>query len=58
MLQLRLFLSFFGDKVNENIVKFASKYNIVYVFKDTALELNVKSLEYADIYKYSKEIVS
>ena len=34
--------------VNENIVISAITYNIVYVFKDTALKLNVKSREYTD----------
>ena len=57
-LPLRLFLSFFGDMVNENIVKSAIKYNIVYVFKDTAFKLNVKSRKYTDIHNDSKEIVS
>ena len=28
--------------VNENMVKSEIKYNIVYVFKDTALKFNVK----------------
>ena len=32
--------------VNENMVKFEIKYNIVYVFKDTALKFNVKSRKY------------
>ena len=44
--------------VNENIVKSAIKYNIVYVFIDTALKLNVKSRKYTDIHNDSKEIVS
>ena len=43
LLRLRLFLSLFGDIVNENIVKSAFKYNIVYVFKYKALKLIVKS---------------
>ena len=32
--------------VNENMVKFEIEYNIVYVFKNTALKLNVKSRKY------------
>ena len=53
-LLLRLFLSFFAEMVNENMVKSEIKY----VFKDTALKLNVKSRKYADINNDSKEIVS
>ena len=44
--------------MNENIVKSAIKYNIVYVFKDTAFKLNVKSRKSTDIHNDSKEIVS
>ena len=35
--------------VNENMVKYEIKYNIVYVFKDTTFKLNVKSCNYIDI---------
>ena len=41
--------------VNENIVKSESKYNILYIFKDTALKLNVKCRE---IHDDKEEIVS
>ena len=58
LFRLRLFLSFCGDIVNENIVKSAIKYNISHVFKHTALKLNVKSSKYTDIHNDSKEIVS
>ena len=44
--------------VNENMVKSEVKYNIVYLFKDTALKLNIKSPKYTDIHNDSKEIVS
>ena len=46
LLRLRLFLSFLGDMVSENRVKSVIKYSIVYVFKDTALKLNVKFRKY------------
>ena len=55
---MRLFLSFFDGMVNENLVKSEIKCNIVYVFKDTELKLNVKFRKYTDIYNDSKEIVS
>ena len=46
--------------VNENMVKSEIKHNIVHVFKDTVLKLNLKSRK--DIYIYihndSKEIVA
>ena len=58
LLRLRLFLSFCSDIVNENIVKSTIKYNIVHVFKHTALKLNVKSSKYTDIHNDSKEIHS
>ena len=32
--------------LNENMVKFEIKYNLLYVFKDTPLKLNVKSRKY------------
>ena len=32
--------------VNENMVESKTKYKIVYVFKDTSLNLNVKSRKY------------
>ena len=35
--------------VNENVVSFEIKYNIVYVFKDTAVKLNLKSRKYTKI---------
>ena len=34
--------------VNENMVKFKITYNILYVFKNTALKLNVKSRKYTN----------
>ena len=43
--------------MNENMVKSEIKYNIVYVFKDTALKLKVKSREYTDIHNNSKKII-
>ena len=43
--------------VNENMVKSEIKH-IVYVFKDTALKLNVKSCKYIDIHNDNKETVS
>ena len=58
LLRIGLFLSFFGDMVSENMVKSEIKYNIVYLFKDTAFKLNVKSWKYTDIHNDSKEIVS
>ena len=58
LLRSRLFLLFCDDIVNENIVKSAIKYNIVHVFKHTALKLNVKFSKYTDIHNDSKEIVS
>ena len=36
--------------VNENVVQSEIEYNIVCLFKDTALKLNVKSREYTDIH--------
>ena len=42
--------------LNENMVKYEIKYNIGYVFKDTALKLNVKSCKYTDIHNDSKEM--
>ena len=56
--QLRLFLSFCGDIVSENIIKSAIKSNIVHVFKHTELKFNGKSSKYTDIHNDSKEIVS
>ena len=44
--------------VNENSVKSAINYNIVFVFKDIALTFNVKYRKYTDIHNASKEIVS
>ena len=41
--------------VNENIVESAIKYNIVFVFKNTALKLSVKSRKRTDIHNDSKE---
>ena len=38
--------------MNENMVKSEIKYNIVDIFKDTALKLNVKSGKY--LYRYSQ----
>ena len=40
------------------MVKSKIEYSIVYVFKDTALKLNVKSRKYTDIHNDGKEIVS
>ena len=40
--------------VNENIVVSEGKYNIVYLFKDTALDLNVKSRKYTEIHNDNK----
>ena len=48
----------FDGMVNENMVKFEIKYNIVHVFKNAALKLYVKSRKYTDIHNDSKEIVS
>ena len=47
-----------GDMVNGNTIEFESKYIIVYVFKYTALKLNVKSRQYTEIHNDNKEIVS
>ena len=44
--------------VNDNMVKSEIKYNIVYVFKDRALKLNVRSGKYTDIHNESKETMS
>ena len=44
--------------VNENMVKSEVKHNVVNVFKDTVLKLNVNSGKYTDIHNGSKEIVS
>ena len=43
--------------VNENMFKSEIQYNISYVFKDTALKLNIKYRKYTDIHIESKEIV-
>ena len=47
---------------NENVVKSEvkseSKYNMVYVFKDTALKLNFEARKFTEIYDDSEEIVS
>ena len=40
------------------MVKSEIKYDIVYLFKDTALKLNVKSYKYTVIHNDSKEIVT
>ena len=57
LLRLRLFLSFCGDIVNDNIVKSVIKY-IVHVFTNTARKLNEKSSKYTYMHNDSKEIVS